>query len=89
MVVRIATVEPGYLRIGTQRACYAWKSPAGGDHAVRRLSLLDPLLDCRKHVEPVRRLSAAAVGHAGNKKQTGPGLRTLAVPGRQLFVPLR
>ena len=88
MAVFVAAIESGHFRIGTQRACLAGERPAGSDHAVRRPSLFDPLLDCRKHVEPVRRLSAAAVGHAGDKEQAGPGLGALVVARRQLFIPL-
>ena len=88
MAVFVAAIESGHFRIGTQRACLVGECPTGGNHAVRCPPLLDPLLDCRKHVELIRRLSAAAVGHAGDKEQAGPGLGALVVARRQLFIPL-
>lgn len=59
LVVRIAAVEPSGLRIGAKRARIVREHPARSNHTVRRLSLLNPLLDCIQHIEMVCRLSAA------------------------------
>ena len=59
------------LRIGAEWPCAIDRAVGGvrRDDLIRRLALLDPLLERGDHVERVRAFAAAAVAHAGRHEQ--------------------